>query len=327
MAQKFKPAKSVEKQWKIYLEQLEQTGTKLPEYEALRPFMGKRGRVLKSKTRSKKAQEAYTQAQKRVQAQHGSRLGAKGMAAAMTARSKANAAKMAKGAETFAENIAKKQLGQTKTKEQKQQEAAQEGKSKRQKQKQIPEKSEAKKPVPEAERPSMKEAAKKALEEAQEALRKAQADYDYAEMVEEFNKGAEIGLSAKVIYEIRKTMEAQGFSEADISAFISKVINSYQDVPDEAKELYKEDDFGSVIVQFIGMSEVEQADFSAMLGAYLSVDMEDREGILGAIKYWQENGQNTMGFSQFWDELQDYNDISDRSNWEEILQGEDDEEE
>lgn len=326
MAKKFEPAKSVERQWKVYLEQLEQTGTKLPEYEALRPFMGKRGRVLKSKTRSKKSQEAYTQAQKRVQTQHGNRLGTKGMQAAMTARSQANAAKMAKGADTYAENIAKKALGQTKTKEQKQQEAAQkEQKTKRRKQNQN--KSEGKKPEPEAARPSMKEAAKKALEEAQEALRKAQADYDYAEMVEEFNKGAEIGLSAKVIYEIRKTMEAQGFSEEDISAFISKVINSYQDVPDEAKKLYKEDDFGSVIVQFIGMSEAEQADFSAMLGAYLSVDMEDREDILDAIKYWQENGQNTMGFAQFWDELQDYNDISDRNNWGEILQGEDDEEE
>lgn len=305
MALKFKPAQSVERQWKVYLEQLEQTGTKLPEYEALRPFMGKRGKVLKSKTRSKKAQKAYMQAQKRVQTQHGNRLGAKGMQAAMAARSQANAAKMAKGADTFAENIAKKALGQTKTKKQKQ-EAAQ----KEQKQK--------------TKRPSMKEAAKKALEEAQEALRKAQADYDYAEMVEEFNKGAEIGLSAKVIYEIRKTMEAQGFSQEDIDKFINKVISSYQDIPDEAKELFKEDDFGNVIVEFISMSEVEQEDFSAMIGAYLTVDDEDRENVLDAIRYWQENGQNTMGFSQFWEELQSYNDIGERSNWEEIL-GEDQE--
>lgn len=323
MAQKFKPAKSVERQWKVYLEQLEQTGTKLPEYEALRPFMGKRGRVLKSKTRSKKAQEAYTQAQKRVQIQHGNRLGAKGMQTAMTARSQANAAKMAKGADTYAENIAKKALGQTKTKKQKQEAAQKEQKTKRRKQNQN--KSEGKKPAPEAERPSMKEAAKKALEEAQEALRKAQADYDYAEMVEEFNKGAEIGLSAKVIYEIRKTMEAQGFSQEDIDKFINKVISSYQDVPDEAKELFKEDDFGNVIVEFIGMSEVEQEDFSTMIGAYLTVDDEDRENVLEAIRYWQENGQNTMGFSQFWEELQTYNDIGERSNWEEIL-GEDQEE-
>lgn len=322
MAQKFKPAQSVERQWKVYLEQLEQTGTKLPEYEALRPFMGKRGRVLKSKTRSKKAKEAYTQAQKRVQTQHGNRLGAKGMQAAMTARSQANAAKMAKGADTFAENIAKKALGQTKTKKQKQEAAQQKQKTKRQKQNQN--KQGGKKPEPEAARPSMKEAAKKALEEAQEALRKAQADYDYAEMVEEFNKGAEIGLSAKVIYEIRKTMEAQGFSQEDIDKFINKVISSYQDIPDEAKDLFKEDDFGNVIVEFIAMSEVEQEDFSAMIGAYLTVDDEDRENVLDAIRYWQENGQNTMGFSQFWEELQTYNDIGERSNWEEIL-GEDQE--
>lgn len=322
MAKKFKPAQSVERQWKVYVEQLEQTGTKLPEYEALRPFMGKRGRVLKSKTRSKKAQEAYTQAQRRVQAQHGNRLGAKGMQAAMTARSQANAAKMAKGADTFAENIAKKALGQTKTKKQKQEAAQKEQKQKTKRQKQ--DKPEGKKPEPEAARPSMKEAAKKALEEAQEALRKAQADYDYVEMVEEFNKGAEIGLSAKVIYEIRKTMEAQDFSQEDIDKFINKVISSYQDIPDEAKELFKEDDFGNVIVEFISMSEVEQEDFSAMIGAYLTVDDEDRGNVLDAIRYWQENGQNTMGFSQFWDELQTYNDIGERSNWEEIL-GEDQE--
>lgn len=326
MAKKFQPAQSVERQWKVYLEQLEQTGTKLPEYEALRPFMGKRGRVLKSKTRSKKAREAYTQAQKRVQSQHGNRLGAKGMQAAMTARAKANAEKTARGSFTHAVNEAKKKLGQIKTREQKQEEAQkkQKQKTKRQKQKPDSEKSERKKPEPEAARPSMKEAAKKALEEAQEALRKAQADYDYAEMVEEFNKGAEIGLSAKVIYEIRKTMEAQGFSQEDINKLINKVISSYQDIPDEAKELFKEDDFGNVIVEFISMSEVEQEDFSAMIGSYLTVDEEDRENVLDAIRYWQENGQNTMGFSQFWEELQSYNDIGERSNWEEIL-GEDQE--
>lgn len=54
--------KTIQKQWKTYLKQLEQTNVKIPEMEELRPFMGKRGGVLKRQTRSKKQKEAFKQA-------------------------------------------------------------------------------------------------------------------------------------------------------------------------------------------------------------------------------------------------------------------------
>ena len=54
--------KTLRKQWKAYVKQLEQTNIKIPEMEDLRPFMGARGGVLKRQTRSKKQQEAFKQA-------------------------------------------------------------------------------------------------------------------------------------------------------------------------------------------------------------------------------------------------------------------------
>ena len=54
--------KTLEKQWKAYVKQLEQTNITIPEMEELRPFMGARGGVLKRQTRSKKQKEAFKQA-------------------------------------------------------------------------------------------------------------------------------------------------------------------------------------------------------------------------------------------------------------------------
>ena len=320
MAQKFKPAKSVEKQYQIYLKEFEKTGIKLPEYEELRPFIGKRGRVLKSKTRSKKAQKAYKEAEKHVMQLHGNRAGAKAINAAMKQKQKKDKIKLTRGEETRAENEAKKELGQIKP--------AKAEKSEKKEPDKTPEKApeeEPKKTAPEEEKPaqpmSMVEAAKQAVKEAEAALAAARANLDYAEMVEEFNKGAEIGLSAKVIYEIRKTMEAQGFSQEDINKFINKILASANDVPEEARALYAEDDFGNVILQMIEFNEAEQADFSKMVGAYIMADLEDQETVTDAIRYWQENGQDTMSFGQFWEELNEYNDWTDPENWEEILEG------
>ena len=50
-------SKTLQKQWKAYVKQLEQTNIKIPAMEALRPFMGARGGVLKRQTRSKKQKE------------------------------------------------------------------------------------------------------------------------------------------------------------------------------------------------------------------------------------------------------------------------------
>ena len=52
-------SKTLQKQWKAYVKQLEQTNIKIPAMEALRPFMGARGGVLKRQTRSKKQKEAF----------------------------------------------------------------------------------------------------------------------------------------------------------------------------------------------------------------------------------------------------------------------------
>ena len=55
-------SKILQKQWKAYVKGLETSKIKIPEMEALRPFMGASGGVLKRQTRSKKQKEAFKQA-------------------------------------------------------------------------------------------------------------------------------------------------------------------------------------------------------------------------------------------------------------------------
>ena len=57
-----KMSKAMQKAWKIYNEALNKGGAKLPAFEELRPFMGKRGGVSARATRSKKAQKAFKKA-------------------------------------------------------------------------------------------------------------------------------------------------------------------------------------------------------------------------------------------------------------------------
>lgn len=69
--------KTLQKQWKAYIKALETTKIKIPEMEALRPFMGARGGVLKRQTRSRKQKEAFKKAAAGVKGTLGRKSSAK----------------------------------------------------------------------------------------------------------------------------------------------------------------------------------------------------------------------------------------------------------
>lgn len=94
--------KTLQKQWKAYIKALETSKIKIPEMEALRPFMGARGGILKRQTRSKKQKEAFKQAAAGVKGA----LGRKSSASAIKQAQKS--AKLQKQTKTAGRNAATK---------------------------------------------------------------------------------------------------------------------------------------------------------------------------------------------------------------------------
>lgn len=324
MAKKSKgitPSKAVERQWKIYLETLEDTGVELPEMEALRPFMGKRGRVLKRAVRSKAAQEAYKEAEQGVKSKFGNRAVSAAITKAMKAQDNKNRAQKA------VESHRRKRL-QAATRDRRDQEGeAPEAPEPKGEPEEKPE------PTPQKEE-SLVDKAKRALREAEEAaaaaqlaLEQARSDLSFAQLIEEFQKGSREKLSNKVIYEVYVNLEAQGVAPEDIDAYIDKLKETVNDIPDEALALWEEDEFAMVLTAMHEFNEQEKEDFSAALNAVIMSDKEDVADIMEAIRYWEDPENNTggMSFKQFWESAQEYNEPLERSTWEEILGGDEDE--
>ena len=267
--------KTLQKQWKAYIKQLEHTNIKIPEMEDLRPFMGARGGVLKRQTRSKKQKEAFKKAAAGVK----EALGKKTSAAAVKAAQKK--AKFEKQKSTAGKNAATK-------------DARRQHKKK-----------------PEEGKPLIKRAQKVAQE----------AEEKYSRMVDILDKGSRDLLSAKVRYEIYKVLDEEEVSDEDISEFIEKLLETLDDIPEEAKELNQQDDFYQVLLMIRDMGITDMKDMKTMFIA-LADHPEDHDSVLESIDYWQEHG-NGMGFTHFYEELEQYNDMWEPDNWAEILGMED----
>lgn len=331
--QTIKPSEHVQKLWKEYTEQLEDTGVKLPEMEALRPYMGKRGRVLKKSIRSKESRAKYRAAEKKVQAAFPGRSGSAAIGRAMKSLEVKTTKRLEKAAKTYAQG---KAAAQEQREAQRQpRSAAQETPRPEPREERAPETAKPEPKQPEPDKPlTMREKAEKALKEAeaaamaaQLAVQEAQQQLDFAKLLEQFQKGSREKLSNKVIYEVYRALEYQGIEPEDIDAYLDKLNETMNDIPDEARALWEEDEFAQVLIQVHEFNEMEREDFSAMLNAVLTTDKEGTEDMLDMIRYWQdqENNPNNMSFSQFWEELQDYNNMLDQSAWEEILGGGDNE--
>ena len=274
--------KTLVKQWKRYTEQLKQPdGVKLPEMEALRPFMGKRGGVSKRQTRSKKQQAAFKKAAAGVKEAHGTKHSAAHFKQAAAERAEKNAAKKAKGAKTAGQNAA------------------------------IAKARKQHKKKPDFNNP-LSQSAKKTVEEAERK---------YSRMVDILDKGSRSLLSAKVRYEIYKTLDEEEVSEDDIEEFIDKLLEVLDDIPAEAKDLNSRDDFYDVLMQIRDMGIEEKDDLKDMFVALVDYPNATDE-LFQAIDYWQENNQIGMGFGQFMEELEGYNDMWDPDNYAKILRTE-----
>jgi hypothetical protein len=140
-------------------------------------------------------------------------------------------------------------------------------------------------------------------------------------MVDILDKGSRDLLSAKVRYEIYKVLDEEEVSYKDIEEFIDKLLEILDDIPEEAKELNRQDDFYEVLLTIRDMGITDLEDIKTMFIA-LADHPDDHDSVLESIDYWQENN-NGMGFTQFYDELEQYNNMWESENWAEILGEED----
>lgn len=273
-------SKSLQEAWKSYEQYLAEGGAKLAEFEALRPFMGKRGNISQRATRSQKARREAQKAIKAIKAKHGNRPSKRKIKQAQDEKRTKKEEAVKKATKTVRRKAAK----------QARKAAKESGEAK-------PE--EAKK---------LKNIAKQAMEEAEEK---------YSRMLEIFSKGSQKTLQSKIRYELYREMDDQGISADDIDKFIQKLMQTLEDLPAEAVKLAQNDDFVKVLMNIRDMPDKSAEDFSAMVKAYVMGDSESVEQLNSAIDYWQENNPNNMGFEQFWEEAQGMN--MDPDTWAEIL--------
>ena len=75
------------------------------------------------------------------------------------------------------------------------------------------------------------------------------------------------------------------------------------------------------LIKLTNASNAEMSDFSAMFTAITMVDADQQDDVMHAVQYWQEpeNNPSGMSFGQFWNELQNYNDLGSEDNYAEIL--------
>ena len=273
-------SKSLQDVWKSYEQYLAEGGAKLAEFEALRPFMGKRGNISQRATRSQKARREAQKAIKAIKAKHGDRPSKRKIKQAQDEKRTKKEEAVKKATKTVRRKAAK----------QARKAAKESGEAK-------PE--EAKK---------LKNIAKQAMEEAEEK---------YSRMLEIFSKGSQKTLQSKIRYELYREMDDQGISAEDIDKFIRKIMQTLEDLPAEAVKLAQNDDFVKVLMNIRDMPDKSAEDFSAMVKAYVMGDSESVEQLNSAIDFWQENNPNNMGFEQFWKEAQGMN--MDPDTWAEIL--------
>lgn len=267
--------KTLIKQWKLYNEALKTGGAKIPEMEALRPFMGSKGGVLKRQTRSKKQQAAFGAAKKGIKSKFGTKT------SGINWKEEQRKAKIRKQIKTAGQNAAiNKARKQHKKK-------------------------------PDFNKPLSGTAAKVV----------ADSEEKYSRMLDILDRGSRQVLSAKVRYELYKVLDEQNVNDNDISEFIDKLLETLDDIPEEAKLLNSQDDFYRTLLDIRDMGVDERDDLKAMFVALVD-NPNDKEGVLNSIKYFQQNNIIGMSYEQFYSRLQNYNDPWNTNNYAEVLDSE-----
>lgn len=116
-----------------------------------------------------------------------------------------------------------------------------------------------------------------------------------------FNKlREELNVGSRVI----AVLSAMGLDTATIDSYLEDFRNSYMNIPQEARDLAKQDDLEQAILHLVELHGSE--NLTEVLSLYLQADSEEeRSHIAGAGKFHAEavnEGRTTTSFNEFWEE-------------------------
>lgn len=108
------------------------------------------------------------------------------------------------------------------------------------------------------------------------------------------------GVGSNVVVELAN----EGLSDDDIETYLKQVMESFNDIPTEARILAGADEFWKSTVNIIKLINDEgDIDFKDVLSAYIDT-APDPEEFSGALANYVANGDYSKSFSEVWSDLQ-----------------------
>lgn len=108
------------------------------------------------------------------------------------------------------------------------------------------------------------------------------------------------GVGSNVVVELAN----EGLSDDDIETYLKQVMESFNDIPTEARGLVGADEFWKSTVNIIKLINDEgDIDFKDVLNAYIDT-APDPEQFSGALANYVANGDYSKSFSEVWSDLQ-----------------------
>ena len=240
--------------------------------EALLPFFGKKGQVLKRETRYNTQRERLKEAVKNAQQRYGKTPGT----ASFKRVEKQRSEQSKKAARTFAEkNRPKTKSG---------------------------------------------EADKRFTRQAREIANKFlnAVDVFASDTYDQLKSGA-YGIGSDVVI----AMAESGLSPEEIEEYLKQIKETFDDIPEEAKDLASNDAFWQAVKDLTDIiREGEGVDYKDIFSTYIKEDPDPEEFKAALENYVTYDGERTKSFSEVWDELKDYTDPGNADTLREIMEGE-----
>ena len=114
----------------------------------------------------------------------------------------------------------------------------------------------------------------------------------------------------------------EGLSPEDIEKYLKQIMETFNDIPAEARTMASNDDFWQAVIdlsQTIGNNDI--LNTPDVFNAYLTTDPDNREYFTQALENYALIDDNSKSFSEVWEELQHTMDPGSIENMEEILEG------
>lgn len=115
-------------------------------------------------------------------------------------------------------------------------------------------------------------------------------------------------------------MEEQGLTVAEMCQLITLIMSTFNDLPEEARELAQQDDFWSIGLEIMQFESEEMQDFGYIFKAYIEeLGSGTKEEFMDLLREYDESGSN-VPFADVWEELKTYTDPYNPNNMYEVLQ-------